>query len=71
VGVIRNEDGNLHFYVNGVDQGLATGDVPHTVYGVIDLYGQAAQATIIDAEGNVHLCLIFDTILEVVAFVFC
>jgi len=53
--VIRNDDGSLHFFVNGVDQGLATTDVPLVVYGVIDLYGQAAQATIIDTAGNVHL----------------
>ena len=53
--MIRNDDGSLHFFVNGVDQGLATTDVPPVVYGVIDLYGQAAQATIIDTAGNVHL----------------
>lgn len=55
VGVMRNDDGTLHFFVNGVDQGLASCDVPPCVYGVIDLYGQAAQATIIDTAGNVHL----------------
>ena len=46
--------------MNGVDQGLATRDIPPSVYGVIDLYGQAAQATIIDAAGNVHQqCMMF------------
>ena len=44
----RYEDGSLHFYVNGVDQGLATRNVPANIYGVIDLYGQAGQATIVD-----------------------
>ncbi|XP_070207113.1 neuralized-like protein 4 isoform X3 [Littorina saxatilis] len=48
VGVLRKPDGALHFYVNGVDQGIAASNVPENVYGVIDLYGQAAQATIID-----------------------
>jgi len=57
VGVVRNDDGSLHFFVNGVDQGLATSDVPPVVYGVIDLYGQAAQATIIDSSGNVCICV--------------
>lgn len=38
----------MHFYVNGVDQGVAAVNVPENVYGVIDLYGQAAQATLID-----------------------
>ena len=54
VGVMRNDDGSLHFFVNGVDQGLATSDVPPFVYGVIDLYGQAVQATIIDRAGTAH-----------------
>lgn len=53
MGVVRNDDGTLHFFVNGVDQGLASRDLMPNVYGVIDLYGQAAQATIIDTAGNV------------------
>lgn len=48
VGVIRKENGILHFLVNGVDQGPAASNIPETVYGVIDLYGQAAQASIVD-----------------------
>jgi len=60
VGVVRNDDGTLHFFVNGVDQGLAARDLPPSVYGVIDLYGQAAQATIIDRAGDMHLCLTSD-----------
>lgn len=47
VGVIRKDNGNLHFFVNGVDQGLAASNVPEQVFGVVDLYGQAAQATIV------------------------
>ncbi|GCC36892.1 hypothetical protein chiPu_0015392 [Chiloscyllium punctatum] len=48
VGVMRKDDGSLHFFVNNVDQGLAASNVPSSVYAVVDLYGQAAQATIID-----------------------
>ncbi|XP_046742176.1 neuralized-like protein 4 [Diprion similis] len=48
VGVMRNDDGLLHFYINGADLGAAATGVPDRVYGVIDLYGQAAQATIVD-----------------------
>ncbi|KAL3861342.1 hypothetical protein ACJMK2_007378 [Sinanodonta woodiana] len=47
VGVLRKPDGTVHFFVNGVDQGVAARNVPEDVYGVIDLYGQAAQATIL------------------------
>ncbi|EDW41441.1 neuralized-like protein 4 [Drosophila sechellia] len=50
VGVVRKDDGTLHFWVNGVDQGPAAHNVPERVYGVIDLYGQAAQASIVDTS---------------------
>ncbi|XP_037052050.1 neuralized-like protein 4 isoform X2 [Bradysia coprophila] len=50
VGVVRKDDGTLHFWVNGVDQGPGALNVPERVYGVIDLYGQAAQASIIDTS---------------------
>ncbi|XP_013115152.2 neuralized-like protein 4 [Stomoxys calcitrans] len=50
VGVVRKDDGTLHFFVNGVDQGPAASNVPERVYGVIDLYGQAAQASIVDTS---------------------
>ncbi|KAK3730103.1 hypothetical protein QZH41_013738, partial [Actinostola sp. cb2023] len=46
VGVIYSEDGTVHFYVNGEDMGEAANDVPQNVYGVLDLYGRSAQATI-------------------------
>ncbi|XP_063229643.1 neuralized-like protein 4 [Bacillus rossius redtenbacheri] len=49
VGVMCKEGGTLHFFVNGVDQGCAATNIPESVYGVIDLYGQAAQATIVDS----------------------
>lgn len=46
----------VHFFVNGIDQGAAASNVPDNVYGVIDLYGQAAQATIVDQSGMGHIC---------------
>lgn len=52
VGVVRKEDGSLHFFVNGVPQGPAAWNVPPSVYAVVDLYGQAAQATIMDDMGE-------------------
>lgn len=48
VGVTRMEDGVLHFFVNGIDQGAAANGVPEGVYGIVDLFGQAVQATIVD-----------------------
>lgn len=35
VGVLRKENGLLHFFVNGVDQGSAASNVPERVFGVI------------------------------------
>ncbi|OCT59664.1 hypothetical protein XELAEV_18001087mg [Xenopus laevis] len=48
VGVVRREDGTLNFFVNGIAQGVAAWNVPPNVFAVVDLYGQAAQATILD-----------------------
>lgn len=48
VGVVRRANGVLHFFVNGQDQGPAAGHVPDRVFGVVDLYGQAAQVSVID-----------------------
>ncbi|XP_047524615.1 neuralized-like protein 4 isoform X2 [Pieris napi] len=48
VGVMRKDMGILHFFVNGVDQGPAAFNIPGQVFGVIDLYGRVAQATIVD-----------------------
>ena len=49
---MRKETGTVHFFVNSIDQGAAASNVPENVYGVIDLYGRASQATIIDQSGN-------------------
>lgn len=48
VGVKRKENGCLHFFVNGVDQGVAASNIPEEIYGAIDLYGQAVEASIVD-----------------------
>ncbi|XP_043280017.1 neuralized-like protein 4 isoform X2 [Venturia canescens] len=48
VGVMRKDNATVHFFVNGADQGAAAVGVPERVYGVIDLYGQATQASIVD-----------------------
>lgn len=37
VGVMRKDDGTLHFYVNGVDQGSAATKVPEKIYGVVGM----------------------------------
>ena len=52
VGVVRRESGVIHFYVNGEDQGPAATNVPERIYGVIDLYGQAAQVRMVMNESS-------------------
>lgn len=51
VGVMRKDDGSLHFFVNSRDLGCAAQGVPANVYGVVDLFGQCAQVTIISGSG--------------------
>lgn len=50
VAVIIKDNGMLHLYVNGVDQGEVNANITTPMYGVIDLYGQAAQATILEYD---------------------
>lgn len=47
LGVCRKSNGNLNFFINGIDQGLAASNVPENVYAVIDLYGQVSKASVI------------------------
>ena len=45
--MLRHDDGSLHYYLDGRDQGAACHNVPPDVYAVIDLYGQCAQVSIV------------------------
>ena len=54
VGVVRRESGVIHFFVNGEDQGPAATNVPERIYGVIDLYGQAAQVGMVLKSQKIH-----------------
>ena len=46
--MMRKSNGALHYYINGIDQGVAATHTPSTVWGVVDLYGMAVKVTIID-----------------------
>ncbi|XP_015908035.1 neuralized-like protein 4 [Parasteatoda tepidariorum] len=50
VGVMRTRFGELHFFVNGIDHGVAAKNVPGFIYAVVDMYGKCAQVTIIERE---------------------
>ena len=51
VGVMRKGDGSLHFFVNNRDLGCAAQGIPANVYGVVDLFGQCVEVTIISGSG--------------------
>ncbi|XP_013781863.2 neuralized-like protein 4, partial [Limulus polyphemus] len=48
IGLMRKSNGNLHYYINELDQGIAASDIPAVVYGVVDLYGMTVKVTIVD-----------------------
>lgn len=50
VGMMRKANGNLHYYINGQDQGVAATRVAPTLWGVIDLYGMTIKVTIVDRD---------------------
>ena len=52
VGVMKKRNGDLHFFINGNDQGLAARRVPSNVYAVIDIYGQTAEVKLSEATGK-------------------
>jgi len=47
VGVMRHSNGSLHYFLDGVHQGIACTNVPANVYPVIDIYGRCTQVSIL------------------------
>lgn len=52
IGVMRNGN-NIHFFLNGVDQGPAHECRAQNIYAVIDLYGQCSQVSLCIGSSNV------------------
>lgn len=50
VGMMRRSNGNLHYFINGRDQGIAASRVATQLWGVIDLYGMTIKVTIVDPD---------------------
>ena len=43
IGLVRKSNGHLHYFINGLDQGMASSNAPSPVWGVVDLYGMAVK----------------------------
>jgi len=49
---MRKRNGDLHYYINGLDQGVAVSNLPSKVWGVVDMYGRTVKVTIVDRDVN-------------------
>ncbi|XP_046385960.1 neuralized-like protein 4 [Ischnura elegans] len=47
LGVMRKEDGSIHYFLNGVDLGRAMANIPGPVYGIFELWYDAVKGTIV------------------------
>lgn len=47
IGLTRKPSGDLHYVINGLDQGVAASNVPELFWGVVDLYGRTVKVFII------------------------
>ena len=53
---MRKSNGALHYFINGVDQGIASSRTPQMFWGVVDLYGMAVKVSIVDrADPNFNI----------------
>lgn len=41
--MVRKLNGDLHYIINGLDQGVAASNVPELFWGVVDLYGRTVK----------------------------
>lgn len=59
--------GELHYYINGLDQGIASSTVPAPVWAVVDLYGMTVKVSFgFVADFHMTKCsMLFDDFLLV------
>ncbi|VDI67176.1 neuralized-like protein 4, partial [Mytilus galloprovincialis] len=62
VGLLIDNDFCLHLYIDNMDQGVAARDIPYPCYGIIDLYGQCEQVSVVPTErvSPVPMCIAED-----------
>jgi len=62
IGLIRKHTGDLHYLINGLDQGVAASNVPELFWGVVDLYGRTVKVNFVDlfqTENDNEFCYQF------------
>ncbi|XP_013389395.1 neuralized-like protein 4 [Lingula anatina] len=47
-GVMRKEDGALHFFYNGRDMGMAATNVPQKIHGIVDVHGSTIHVELVE-----------------------
>lgn len=52
IGIMRNENDEIHLFINGQDQGIAAYCTRDVVWAVVDLYGKCASVTIVTDRTN-------------------
>lgn len=50
IGIKRTHEGNLKFYINGEDMGVAASNIPDMVYAVIELFGSTVAVNITSSK---------------------
>ncbi|CAB0011106.1 unnamed protein product [Nesidiocoris tenuis] len=50
IGMMRKSNGDLHYFINGLDQGVAASRVPETIWAAVDLYGMTVKVQIVDRD---------------------
>ncbi|XP_057296500.1 neuralized-like protein 4 isoform X2 [Hydractinia symbiolongicarpus] len=56
VSASRKTNGDVHFYVNGRDLGVADHNFDSSPFGIVDVYGRAARISIINISDAEALC---------------
>lgn len=50
IGLKRTHEGNLKFYINGEDMGVAASNIPEGVYAVIELFGTTVAVNVTSSK---------------------
>ena len=55
IGMIRKSNGNLHYFINGLDQGVAASRLPAQTWGVVDLYGMTVKVSVVTNYSTIRI----------------